>query len=149
MPGNVFARTGCTLDHWYAKDSEGNHYFASATDKGWYPLLSKPAGYSRISYAKNQIITTEDFEGLDYDETIYMYAYWEPNSGILGDVNMSGSITVADATYIQKYVAGIILEFTDDNQYILADVNFDGNITTADATMIQKYVGGQIDEFGT
>ena len=76
-----------------------------------------------------------------------MCAYWTPNSGILGDANMSGDVDVSDASYIQRYIAGLV-SFTDDNQYILADVDFDGDVDVNDSTLIQHYTGGLVDEFG-
>lgn len=57
-------------------------------------------------------------------------------SGITNDIDLDNSVTVADATLLQKYVVGIAT-LTDD-QKLLADCNGDGVINVRDATYIQK-----------
>lgn len=57
-------------------------------------------------------------------------------TGMLGDVNMNSFITVSDATYIQKVVAKIPVEYFSS---VLADVNKNGKVDIKDATAIQKY----------
>lgn len=53
---------------------------------------------------------------------------------LLGDANGDGSVTILDATAIQKHIVKIPEEnFRDD----LADVNKDGSITIIDATLVQ------------
>lgn len=59
-------------------------------------------------------------------------------SGITNDIDLDNSVTVADATLLQKYVVGIAT-LTDD-QKLLADCNGDGKIDVKDATYIQKTV---------
>lgn len=59
-------------------------------------------------------------------------------SGITNDVDLDNSVTVADATLLQKYVVGIAT-LTDD-QKLLADCNGDGVINVRDATYIQKTI---------
>lgn len=54
------------------------------------------------------------------------------------DVDLDNSVTVADATLLQKYVVGIAT-LTDD-QKLLADCNGDGAIDVRDATYIQKTI---------
>ena len=54
------------------------------------------------------------------------------------DVDLDNSVTVADATLLQKYVVGIAT-LTDD-QKLLADCNGDGMIDVRDATYIQKTI---------
>ncbi|MCH5297148.1 MAG: starch-binding protein [Ruminococcus sp.] len=64
----------------------------------------------------------------------------------LGDVNMSGSVTIDDATLIQKYVAEI-----DDltaEQLKLADTDNNGKIEINDVTQIQKFLAGMIGFLG-
>jgi alpha-amylase len=64
----------------------------------------------------------------------------EPSIYELGDVNLDGTLTIADVTEIQKYLA----ELTDfsDEQLALADVNNDSTISIVDATSIQKILAG-------
>ncbi|MGN0450088.1 MAG: leucine-rich repeat protein [Ruminococcus sp.] len=65
---------------------------------------------------------------------------------IIGDVNGDGSVTVLDATMLQKYIAG--LTSLSDEQLTLADTNGDGSVTILDATQIQKYLAGLVTELG-
>ena len=57
-----------------------------------------------------------------------------------GDTDLSGYISVTDATLVQKYVVGI--EVFDKLQLFNSDVNHDGEINVVDATLIQKYIVG-------
>ena len=57
-----------------------------------------------------------------------------------GDTDLSGYISVADATLVQKYVAGI--EDFDKLQLFNSDVDHDGEISVVDATLIQKHIVG-------
>lgn len=59
-------------------------------------------------------------------------------SGITNDIDLDNSVTVADATLLQKYVVGIAT-LTDD-QKLLADCNGDGVINVRDATYVQKTI---------
>ena len=57
-----------------------------------------------------------------------------------GDTDLSGYISVTDATLVQKYVAGI--EDFDKLQLFNSDVDNDGKISVVDATLIQKHIVG-------
>ena len=57
-----------------------------------------------------------------------------------GDTDLSGYISVTDATLVQKYVVGI--EDFDKLQLFNSDVDNDGEISVIDATLIQKYIVG-------
>lgn len=61
-------------------------------------------------------------------------------STMIGDADLNGSITVRDATSIQKHIAGII----NMPMYAEAfsDTDGDGQVTIKDATVIQKYIVG-------
>lgn len=61
-----------------------------------------------------------------------------PDVLIYGDVNLTGNVSISDATEIQKAVAELIT--LSELQATLADVDADGNITIKDATEIQKYI---------
>ncbi|MEE1319398.1 MAG: dockerin type I repeat-containing protein, partial [Ruminococcus sp.] len=58
----------------------------------------------------------------------------------LGDVTGDGSITIKDATLVQKYIAS--LASLTSQQIQVADVNNDGDINIKDVTEIQKHVAG-------
>ena len=60
----------------------------------------------------------------------------------LGDVDLNGKITVADAVMIQKHIANIIT--LDDEQFDRADVDGNGKITVADAVLVQKHIANII-----
>ena len=55
-----------------------------------------------------------------------------------GDVDKDGSVTVMDATLIQK--AGLEMVALDEVETTLADVNQDGRVSILDVTMVQKYL---------
>lgn len=57
---------------------------------------------------------------------------------VFGDVDGDGSVTINDATLIQK--AGIDLVSFTKLQNRLADVNGDGRVSVFDATCVQKYL---------
>lgn len=57
---------------------------------------------------------------------------------ILGDVNGDGTVTISDATEIQRYIAKI-KDFTPI-QKISADFNLDGKINISDATSLQHFL---------
>ena len=65
---------------------------------------------------------------------------------IYGDVNNDGSVTVLDATMLQKHLAGLV-SFSDE-QLAVADTNGDGKITVLDATAIQKYLANLVTSLG-
>ncbi len=58
--------------------------------------------------------------------------------GIIGDANGDKNVTIKDATFIQKSIAG--LEELSGNAKLLADVNGNKSVEIKDATCIQKYV---------
>ena len=62
----------------------------------------------------------------------------------LGDVNLDGDVTIADAVVLNKYLVGsaTLSESAQKN----ADCDKDGNITSSDTLTILKYVIGSIDE---
>lgn len=63
----------------------------------------------------------------------------------IGDIDMSETIDVKDATLVMQYAVKLI--DLSDEQLIIADVNNDNIVNIKDATMIQKYVVKLIDSF--
>lgn len=87
-----------------------------------------------------------DISGIAGFENVKLDATTAFASGVLiGDVDMDGKITVADATLVQKYVTEH-LAFTDQ-QFTAADVDKSGVLTVKDATLIQKFVSHLISSF--
>lgn len=140
LPANSFTRSRCTFDHWYAKNQDGETYCVGASGAGWYDLDECPDGYVRKEFSNQSYIYDVTMQKVTNGDVITMYAYWEPTAAELGDVNMDGKITIADATLIQKYVGN--QETLTADQLVIADVNYSGSVTVADATAIQKYVAG-------
>ena len=61
-----------------------------------------------------------------------------PNKAQIGDVDMSGKISVIDATTIQKHLA-VLADLTPE-QLKIADCNGDKLVSIVDVTLIQKYL---------
>ena len=59
---------------------------------------------------------------------------------LIGDVNLSGRVTISDATEVQKYIAEMISLSAD--AVIAGDCDGDGVVNIKDASMIQKYLVG-------
>lgn len=57
---------------------------------------------------------------------------------LLGDADMSGRVTISDATQIQMYLAKLVDSESIDLE--LADVNCDGTVDIMDATLIQMFL---------
>ena len=62
-----------------------------------------------------------------------------------GDVNLSGSVEISDATDLQSYIAKYM--GLSDRQLLVANVNMDNYVNIKDATYIQMYVARFIDTF--
>ena len=60
-----------------------------------------------------------------------------------GNVDGDDVISIIDASYIQRHLAGII-HFTAD-QLRLGDVDGDGEVTIFDATYIQRWLAGLLE----
>lgn len=56
----------------------------------------------------------------------------------LGDVDGDGSVTIVDATFIQRHLASIPIPFEFNNT--IADTDEDGNVSIIDATYIQRWL---------
>ncbi len=70
-----------------------------------------------------------------------------PSSNLIyGDVDGDGSVTITDATIIQKASIGLV-DLTD-NQIKCADVTGDGRVSISDVTLIQKYIAGTYSNTG-
>lgn len=105
---------------------------------GFYGTLPKPTkdknifiGWYDPADFNNKIEETSIYEN---KADVILYAKW----AMINDIDLDNSVTVADATLLQKYVVGIAT-LTDD-QKLLADCNGDGAIDVRDATYIQKTI---------
>lgn len=95
--------------------------------KGWY---TQKWGGTRIT--ETSIVP---------DAHTNLYAQWEAQSGILmGDADMDSTVTIKDATTIQKYLAG--LEAISVSAELAANVVTEDDVNIKDATAIQKWLAG-------
>lgn len=60
------------------------------------------------------------------------------SSANIGDVNEDGSLSVTDATLIQKYLSNVLK--LDADKVRLCDFNYDGQVTIDDVTCMQRYL---------
>lgn len=64
----------------------------------------------------------------------------------IGDTDLDGTVTITDATLIQRHLAK--LTELNETQLLCADTDADGEITILDTTMIQLYLAKLIDRLG-
>lgn len=84
-------------------------------------------------------ITSTDNKG----ETAEKSIKFKVTDNLLGDANGDGSVTISDATNLQRYVAKVIDSTSIVEEF--ADVDKNGTINVKDATYIQKYLVGLKD----
>ena len=65
---------------------------------------------------------------------------------MVGDINGNGTVTIDDATMVQKAVAEMVV--LTGAQTLAADADGDGVVNINDATMIQKYIAELVDHLG-
>jgi len=125
----------------------GDMIFVEAPD---VEIVTPKTTYSILDLAKLVMGNFADLEpseaGAEYIKDQIINAVIGIDSVLLGDVNLDGEITSADATLILQYYAGVLKE-EDTFCEAAADVNFDGEITSADATLVLQYYAGIIDTF--
>ena len=133
-------------------DGGGNVFLYHTDTKEIEPLYYSNCGYKPDSLNLYSAVETKD--GIYYIEKtddgnmkmLNMYllpadsgAYTPSYSNIiLGDADGDGTVTINDATMIQKYLA----EFDMPDNFVLkaCDTNGDGNVTISDVTAIQRYL---------
>ena len=124
-------------------------------ESGSYLPLIQPDDPVAVTYEDGVLVTNTSYsfagwyadadltQSFDFTQILTAdtsaYAAWEKCYS-LGDVNLSGSVTAADAALVTKYVAGTA-ELTEE-QLLLADVNGDGTVNTKDAILIRQYLAG-------
>lgn len=142
LTGNAFSKTGYHFDHWYAKKANGTVYCIGPSGGQWYLTSEIPDNYSRKAFDNNEYINEYSLQNLIHGDTVTMHVHWEPNAGLLGDVDMDGTVTVTDATLVQKYLSDLVTLTTA--QRYLADVDYDGDVDVQDSTKIRKYASDLI-----
>lgn len=115
-------------------------YTASVTD-GEYSIESVADGEYTLSVSADGDYVTHTYtitvSGEDLAQNVTIYE--------LGDVNMDGRRTMADATKIGRHVSRLSY-ITDDYALLLADTSRDGRITMADATRMARFIARLISE---
>ena len=64
---------------------------------------------------------------------------------LLGDADCDGSVSIIDATVIQRYMAEVEAEVFDEAR---ADADLDGSVTVLDATSIQRWLNDMYEDSG-
>ncbi len=99
-------------------------------------------------HVQHQIVDNGTVNDLGLGETLSTVISPEAQeaSDIIGKVTCNDSVTVNDATELQRYFAEMTdLDLSSKEMLIRADANRDGKITIRDVTQIQRYVSELID----
>ncbi len=145
LPANGFSKTGYRFDHWYIKNEEGKTFCFKGTNTKWYMLSALPSDYHRKEFGNGATVNKNILTGLENGDAITLYAYWEPTTATLGDVDKNGLVSVIDASLVRKYLANTIS--LSQSQIYIADVDYSGSITIKDASNIEKYVADTLRYF--
>lgn len=90
------------------------------------------SGFDSLTAGTKTVTVTYQGKSTTFDVTVE-----ELPSLLLGDANGDGVVTIIDATWIQKYLAGISTSVFNETA---ADTDENGSITIIDATFIQKWL---------
>lgn len=116
-------------NNWYSEDE-------------WTDFQNK---LSRLKTVLDQYGSSTDSEvTLAFNSMLGAYNRMTNTHTLRGDVDGDGTVNVADATLIQKYLVG--LENLTGAQKMLANAENYEMPTINEATLIQKYASGQINE---
>ncbi len=108
---------------------------------GTLPTASKPGYIFKGWYTQKTGGTKITETSIVPDAHTNLYAQWEVDEGLLmGDADLDFSVTIKDATTIQKYLAG--LETISVRAELAANVITEDDINIKDATAIQKWLAG-------
>lgn len=126
----------CSANYTFGGFEEGTYHIwiNNGTEEYFQMVVVLEATDSEIYYIDESFYNKNTFKNA-FDEDV-----------LIGDVNGDGSITIDDATTVQKAIAEIIV--LNEDQKNAADANGDGYISIDDATTIQKYIAEMIDYLG-
>lgn len=121
------------------KDENGKTVFKN-TVKGGSCNMNKRFTQTQLSYTPSKAgtytVTVSSTDGnKEYAEMSYTFKVVDKR---IGDSDISGDITIMDATNVQRYIANIVTEH--DINTLLADVDKSLDITIMDTTFIQRYL---------
>ncbi len=130
------------------KNGIGVAEWLSTSGNGYIYLPQAKHGQSYVAYAGSAIIDAMDlYKDCLADEiggTFVIKAVGKKDLS-LGDIDLDGTVTIMDATGVQRYLA-FYDEFTE-KQVQLADTDKDGLISIMDATTIQLQLAGLGSDF--
>ena len=146
---NSFEEANIQTD--FSKVIVNNVYKPTGETISSYTLLGRPgSGYSLtadtsvgIEYEMSDVDSSEKGAFNDDDVVInYYYKQFVPDSftAAKGDVDGDGTISVIDATTIQRYLAEIIQ--LDEAHIKCGDYDYSGSTNIIDATILQRFLAG-------
>ena len=118
-------------------------YVVSQDDEGVINIISLNEKVSDAAGNESTITKSNIQTDIEVDNTAPYIENIEAVAVRIGDVNLDGEITQADARLIQTVIASI----DEDNELfdILADVDKNGEVNIFDASLIEKYLSGQYE----
>ena len=123
----------------YINEVEGNFFDQAFKDIDVVYYLTG-LGFMTIVAVKakdiEKIALSDAVKDIEFNENAFEILPEEIDMPQLGDADSDGSVTVLDATCIQKWKVSVIKEYQID--LYAADVDQDGSISILDATRIQK-----------
>lgn len=163
----------CVTD-WYKMTVEGNNADIVRLQKTYRGYIMTADNLTNVAVTANNMDVTAKTVFSTDAKSVYIYEIDENTIGVLADmddngtyetdligdplfvigcVSGSGSVSIIDATLIQKYLADImdenkkpLLDAADVRVFALADVDRDGMIDVTDATTIRRIVAGTVSK---
>lgn len=105
-----------------------------------YSFNVTQTGNYTVQVKKDNHLTSSQQINVEADTTLNFKMY------LYGDCDFDNTVTVIDATIIQKYLAGLL--DLNEQQKSVADVSVDEDVNIIDATKIQLYVAGIVNSLG-
>ena len=108
---------------------------------GVLPSATK-SGYEFAGWYTEDGVKITSSTIVNLESNITLYERWE-SSGLIGDINLDGQVSVTYAVFLSRYIAQDS-EFVSasDEAVANADCNFDGQIDASDITAISLYLAG-------
>jgi len=142
LGGNIWANPNGTGYSQTCADNNGDgicdsSYRLDSNNTDYLPLAYKPAITPTPTPTTTPTVTATPIPTATATSTP---TSTPPTSGIKGDVNGDGQVTVVDALFVAQYTVG--LRTLTSQQLAAADVNGDGQVTVVDALFIAQYTVG-------
>lgn len=122
--------------------TEDDHFFKIRM-KAVKPGAVEIRHYAKCFYGRSGSsdirLIYDDFGNSQLDPIPYTVCSIEPSLGLVGDADGDYALTVMDATYVQRIMAGADLNYSE----LGADSNSDGTVNLLDALNILRYQAGK------